>query len=658
MIRFLQKDNRVVKAIFVVIISVACITMVITLVPGVFQDQTTNADTYATVRGGGLLGRYLGVSSSEITTARVQQTAMQMLQRNHYPEMALPFIMQRVGQSLIQQAIILQEADRLGLQVTDDDLRRFLHTGMFGQVLFPGGQYIGDARYAQIIQDEFGISRKAFEDELKQEMEANRLKAFVTGGVTVSDSEIRQSYKEQGTKIKFQYAVLSTDDLGKTINPTDTELQAFFKQSAVRYANAVPESRKIQYIAVSQGQLPGGVPPVTDQETQQYYNQHQSEFRVDDQVKARHILIQVARGADAKTDAAARQKANDLLKQIKAGADFADLAKKNSDDPGSKGSGGELGFMKHGTTVPDFDKALFSIQPGQTEIVRTPEFGYHILQIEEKQNAHLKSLDEVKAQIVASLTRQKEEQLGQNFAAQVAAEAQKNGMSKAADAHHLQLITTDYVQQAGIIPGLADGSKVLSQSFASKPGSAPQVASTGEGFAVFQVTDAKAAHAPAFDEYKSHILQDFREQQLPQLLASKTNELADRAKAGNDFEKAAKEAGATVKTSDLVGREGQVPDVGQLATAAPQLFSLNPGQVSGAINTGRTGIVAKLLQKNEPAADEIAKNFDQTRDGVLSQRREEMFSVFSTNLVDRYQKEKRIRVNVRTQSPLQPGQPS
>jgi peptidyl-prolyl cis-trans isomerase D len=388
---------------------------------------------------------------------------------------------------------------------------------MFGQVLFPSGQYIGDARYAQLIQDEFGISRQTFEDELKQELEQNRLRAFVTGGVTVSDSEIRDSYKQQGTKIKFQYAVLSADDLSKQINPTDAELQAFFQQAAARYASAVPESRKIQYLVVQQGQVPGGIPQLTDSEVQQYYNQHQSDFRIEDQVKARHILIQVARGADAKTDAAARQKAEDLLKQIKGGADFADLAKKNSDDPGSKETGGELGFLKHGTTVADFDKALFSQAPGQTEIVRTPEFGYHILQVEEKQSAHMRPLDEVKPLIVSTLTRQKEEQLEQNFASQLSAEAQKNGLSKTADAHHLEVVTTDYLQRSGIIPGLADGSKVLAQTFAAKVGSAPQVASAGEGFAVFQVVDSKAAHAPSFDEYKTHLLEDFREQQLPQL---------------------------------------------------------------------------------------------------------------------------------------------
>jgi peptidyl-prolyl cis-trans isomerase D len=196
---------------------------------------------------------------------------------------------------------------------------------------------------------------------------------------------------------------------------------------------------------------------------------------------------------------------------------------------------------------------------------------------------------------------------------------------------------------------------MLTSAFTAKPNGAPLVASTGDGYAVFQVQDVHAAHAPSFEEYKTHVLDDFREQQLPALLSRKTNELADKAHAENDLAKAAKEVGATIKSSDLVGRDAQVPDVGQLSTAAPALFDLNVGQISQAINSGRTGIVAKLTDKQQPTPDEIQKNLDQTRDAILNQRREEMFAVFVTNLTEKYQKEGRIRVNKRMQQ--QPGLP-
>ncbi len=654
MIRFLQKDNRLVKSIFVVIIAVACITMVITLVPGIFNDSASAADTYATVRPGGWLGKYVG-KSTDISTSEVQQMAAQMLQRQRLPDFVLPYMMQRVGQNMVQQAVVLQEANRLGLQVTDEGLRQFLHSGMFGQVLFPKGQYIGDEKYRELIEQQFNISTQKFETEVKKEIEENRLKAMVTGGITVSDSEVRSSYVDQGTKIKFNYAVINSADLEKTINPTDAELQSFFKTNAAKYATAIPESRKISYFAFSAGQEPGGTPQISDAEVQQYYTQHQKDYQVDDQVKVRHILIK-SDGTDPKADAAAKAKAEGILKQIKAGGNFAELAKANSDDPGSKVQGGELGFLKRGATVPEFDQAAFTLQPGQTSDLVKTKFGYHILQVEEKQTAHTRPLDEVKSTILALLTRQKEGAQEQAYAQQLASEAQKNGFAKTAEAHHLQIVTTDYLQQGAIIPGLADGSKLLTGAFASKAGAAPQIASTGEGFAIFQVNDVKAAHAPTFDEFKSTLLTDYRQQQLPQLLARKTSELAEKAKAdGNDLAKAAKEMGVPLKTSDLVGRTGQVPDIGQLASVAPGLFDLNTGQVSGPINTARSGIVAELLDKQQPTADEIAKNFDQTREGLLNQRRDEMFEVFVTNLVDQYQKQGRIHMNTKTQSPPTPG---
>ncbi len=646
MIRFLQKDSRFTKGIFVVIISVACITMVITLVPGVF-DQTASADTYATIGRGGPLGRFLP-AVDDISTADVQLTAARMLQRQGLPEQYAPLMMPRVAQGLIQQHIELLEAKHLGLSATDDDVRRFLHSGAFGQVLFPGGNYIGDAQYAEFVSQQFNMTREKFEDEVKKEIAENRLRALITGGVTISDQEVRDNYRQQATKIKFDYAVLSSDDLQKQINPTDAQLEDFFKKNAARYANAVPEARKIQYIAFTDTNLPQGAPQVTDAEIQQYYNQHLKDYQVDDQVKVRHILIKVD-GNDPKADAAAKAKAQDVLDQLHHGGNFAELAKKYSDDPGSKEQGGELGFLKHGATVPEFDKAAFSLQPGQTSGLVRSKYGYHIIQVEEKQTAHTRPLSEVKAEIQATLTRQKEGQQEQAYAQQLAAEAQKTGFAATAAAHHLEVVTTDFLSQAAVVPGLPDGSKLLAQAFAAKKGDAPQVSTTGEGYAVFQVTDIQAAHAPTFADYKSHILDDYREQQLPQLLATKINELAMKAKAENDLAKAAKEVGATLKSSDLVGRDAQVPDIGALASAAPQLFDLNVGQLSGPINTGRTGIVAKLVDKQEPTGDEIAKNFDQTREAQLEQRREEAFAVFITTLQEKYEKEGRIRMNRKAQ---------
>jgi peptidyl-prolyl cis-trans isomerase D len=651
MIRILQQNNRLTKILFAVIIGAAVVTMVITLVPGIFDNASTNdATVYATVREPGLFGR-IASESTPVKSVEVNQLAQRQLQQQHLPDFLLPYMAQRAGQILVQRAILKHEADRLGLQVSDEDLRRELQTGPFAQYLFPNGTYIGDDAYMNFVQSAFQTSRSDFESQVKNDLELNRLQALITGGVTVTDNAVREAYKAQGTKVKFDYAVISSDDLRKSVNPSDADLQAFFKQNASHYATAIAETRRIQYAAFDASSLPGGKPQVSDAEVQTYYNQHQAQFQVKEQVKVRHILITVPSGADSKTDAAAKAKAEDLLKQIKSGGNFADLASKNSDDPGSKAQGGELGWLDRGKTVPEFDKTAFSLAPGQTSDVIKTQFGYHILQVEEKKTAHLTPLAEVKSEIVPVLEQQKAGAAEQAFATQLADQAKKDGLDKAAAAKGLHVVTTDFVAKDGVIAGLADGSALLAQAFAATKGAPPASVSTGDGFAVFQVADIKSAHAPEFGEYKQHILDDFREQQVPQLLNAQLNKLDDRAKVLNDLKKAAAEMNITVKTSDLVGKDGQVPDLGAMSGPGAVAFTLPKGAISGPINAGRVGIVLSVLDKQEPTAEDIAKNFSQTREQLLSQQHEEIFRVYIGTLTEKYEKSGAVKYSQKQPAP-------
>jgi peptidyl-prolyl cis-trans isomerase D len=651
MIRILQQDNRITKIIFAVIIGFAVITMVITLVPGIFDNATTgDATNFATVREPGFWGR-IGSDSIPVKTVEVNQLAQRQLQQQHLPDFLLPYMSQRAGQILVQRAILKHEADRMNLQVSDEDLRRELQTGPFAQYLFPNGTYIGDDAYINFVQSAFQTTRSDFESQVKADMELNRLQALITGGVTVSDAAVREAYRTQGTKVKFEYAVISADDLRKTINPSDADLQNFFKTNATRYATAVPETRKVSYIAFDASNLPGGKPTVSDAEVQSYYNAHQEQYQVKEQVKVRHILIAVPSGSDAKTDAAAKAKAEDLLKQIKAGGNFADLASKNSDDPGSKVQGGELGWLDRGKTVPEFDKAAFTLAPGQTSDLVKTQFGYHILQVEDKKTAHLRPLAEVKPEIVPVLEQQKAGAAEQTFASSLASDAKKNGLDKAAAAKGLHVVTTDYLAKDGVIAGLSDGSALLTQAFAVVKGADPASVSTGDGFAVFQVVDVKAAHAPDFATYKDHILNDYRDQQLPQLLNTQLSKLDDRAKVLKDLKKAAAEMNVPLKTSDLVGKDGQVPDVGAMSGPGSVVFSLPVGGISGPINAGRSGVVLSVLEKQEPTADDIAKNFGPMREQLLNAQREDIFKVYIGNLTEKYEKSGAVRFSKKQPAP-------
>ena len=654
MIRILQQNNKATKIVFAVIIGFAVVTMIITLVPGIFDNVGASSDlgTFATVHEPGLAGKLFG-ETVPVTQADISRVVAQQMQGRQVPPYLMPYFQNQAGQQLVQMAILKIEGDRRGLAVTDEDLSRVLHQGQFGQVLFPGGNYVGDDKYMDFIQNQFNMTRGDFEALLKKEIEQGRLLSLITGGVSVSDADVRDAVRLSGTKVKFDYALISSDELSKTLNPSDSDLQAFFKTNAPRYATAVPETRKLQYLSFGVDQVPGGRPQVSDSDVLAYYNAHQAAYKVADSVKARHILIAVPQGADAKADAAAKAKAEDILKQIKAGGNFAALAAANSDDPGSKSSGGELGTFTRGKMVPEFEKAAFSLQPGQTSDLVKTSFGYHLIQVEQKESAHMKPLAEVKAEIVPLLEQQKIGSTEQAFANTLAAEAKKDGIGKTAAAHNLHAIITDYLPQTGTVAGVADGTAMLTQAFGTTKGVAPLVASIGDGFAVFQVVDIKTPHAPSFDDYKSHILTDYRDQQVPQMLNARLGKLAERARALNDLRKAAAELGIPVKSSDLVGKDGQVPDLGSMAGPGSVAFSLPKGGVSGPINLGKFGAVLAVTDVQEPNADELAKNLSQTREQMVEARRQEVFNVYLGTLADKYKKAGAIRFRAK---PAGPGQ--
>ncbi len=656
MIRFLQTENRFTKAIFIVVIAAASVGMVVYLIPGLAGLGAPSADSYAVVYPH-WYSRFFS-SGTTVTQARVEQMARQQLQERD-PQYAdnpaiLTFFEQEVGQQLVQQQVLLQVAAKLGIRASDSDVRRYLHSGPTGQVLFPDGQFIGQDAYANLIASRLNETVSEFEQGVKDDIIIQRLEDLVTAPVTVSDQEVREDYLKKNVKIKFDYAVISSTGLSNQINPSDSELEAFFKKNAVRYAQAVPEERKITYFAFTPEQLPGGIPNPTQQQIQAYYSAHQSDYMVPEEVDSRHILIAVAQDADPKTVAAAKAKAEMVLKLLKAGGSWKVLAQKYSDDPGSKNSGGELGFVQRGRMVPEFDNAIFSQKIGQIAIVRS-QYGFHVVQVEARKPAHTQPLSQVLPTIQATLASQQLTQAQENYASELTSEAIKNGLEKTAAAHQLQVVTTGFVAQSGMIGALADSSQILAKAFKMKSGDPPQFASTGEGYAIFQVAAIDPAHAPTFAEWKSHVLDDYRSEQLPALLNQKTKELADKANALGNLAKAAKAVGATMETSGLVGTTTQVPDIGDLEQVAPQLFNLPVGAISGPIDTGQNGVVAAIVDKQQPSAQEIAQNLDQTRDQILEQRREQAFNIFVSDVWNSYRKRGLVRMNPKALKPATQG---
>jgi peptidyl-prolyl cis-trans isomerase D len=646
MIRFLQKPGPVKKIVLGGILVVVCVMMIITLIPGGgFLNELFGGNLTTQ----GVLAR---VGNQEIGITEVAQQA-RLIGKQQFkgsiPPAIMPYLMQRAAQGVISQKMLVYEADRMGLGVSNDELSKTLHQGQMGEVLFPGGNFIGEQAYESFIQTQFNLSVAQFEQEVKAEIAQRKLLSLITAPISVSDKDVAEEVKKHDTKVKFDYAVLTLDDVKKQIKPTDAELKAFYEQYKQQYANSIPEKVKAEYIVIETAKRADKV-QVTQADLQQYYNQHQEAYRIPETVTVRHILIKTPTpGPDGKVDQAgveaARKKAEDIDRQLKSGASFAELAKKNSDDPGSAPNGGLLPPLTKGRTVPEFEQAAFNTPAGQTtDIIRT-SYGFHIIHVESKQQARLKPLDEVKPEIEAILKSQKAGAEAQNLASSVQATARTAGMSKAASEKGLTVTTAGPVAQGDLLPGVGNAPEFVSALFSAKKNDPPATASLPQGYAIYQVVDIQPPQSPTFEQIKDKVEQQFKDQRAQAQLAQKTQELSDRAHSEHDLAKAAKEVGATVKTSELVDRTAQVPEVGAMSGAASVAFSLKPGEISGPVQAGSNGVVIKVLELQEPSPEQLKQNWDTVKDSLLQQKRNEVEGLYVENLRDRLEKEGKIRIN-------------
>jgi len=645
MIKFLQTPGKAKKIVLGGLLLIICGAMVITLVPGGILG-----DAFGFGRPeGSVLAK---VGNEEVTVTEVQQLARNMGRQQFprgFPSQFLPFLMQRAADQLIVQKAMVAEAHRMGFQVSDTELRDELQHGQFGAMLFPGGNFVGQQQYENFVQQAFSMSVPQFEQLLKTDLLIRKLRAAVVGPVTVSDREIQQEYQRENTRVKFEYAVLTLADMDKQVHPTEAELKAYFEKNKQQYANAIPEKRQARYVLISADKVKQQV-QVTPQELQQYYQSHLEQYRVPEQVEVRHILIKTpAPESDGKVDEkavqAARQKAEDVLKQVQAGGNFAELAKKYSEDPGSKDKGGSLGWIQRGQTVPEFEQAAFSLAKGQTSGLVRSSFGFHIIHVDDKQQAHVKTLGEVKAQIEPLIAAEKAASRTDALANKVQSEARTNGLEKAAQANGLEVIATGLFSRGDSLPGIGNAPEFASAVFGAHDNAPPDMVHLPQGYAVYQVTKIEPARTPTFDEIRARVEQDYKAERAGQMLAQKTQELSEKARSEHDLKKAAKELGATVKTSDLVGPDSQVPDIGSLSGPASVVFDMKKGEISSPIGTGRSGVVLSLLEKQEPPPQQLAASRDRIRDTLLQKKRGEFLDIFASNLRQQMEKEGKIRIN-------------
>jgi peptidyl-prolyl cis-trans isomerase D len=645
MIRFLQTPGPLKKIILGGLLLIICAAMVITLIPG-----GVGSSLGIGAPGAGIVATVMG---DPVTAVDVQRQARGMLQQQ-FPQggaqMAalLPYFAQRAAETLIQQKLIVKEARELGLRATDDEVRDELQHGRYSSVFFPNGTFIGQSEYEALLQ-QHDLTVPMFEDGVKDQILLDKLRSLIAGSASVTDADVRQEFQKRNVKVKLEYAVLSKDTILKGIHPTDGELKAFYDRNQASYKNSIPEKRKIQYVVLDSTKVASQI-QVTTADLQAYYDQHREEYRTGDQVNVRHILIKTPLpDASGKIDPngveAARKKAEDVLKQVKAGGDFSKLAAQYSEDTASAKNGGSIGWIGRGRTVPEFEKAAFGLPKGGTSDLVQSSYGFHIIHVDDKQEAHLKTLSEMRPEIEPVIKQIKASQALSSQADAFLAQAKNEGLEKTAAARGLEVVSTGFVGRTDALPGIGPAPQFMDAVFNAGDKSPAEESSIPQGMAIFHVESIQPPATPTFEEVKSKLEDEFKNQQAQTLLGQKTQELSDRAKADHDLQKAAKELGATIKTSDFVAPDGQVPDIGSMSGNASVAFTMKTGDISGPIEAANNGVVLTITDRQEPTDADYAVKKDQIRDSLLQNKQAEMFGMFVMNLHDQMQKSGKIKIN-------------
>ncbi len=624
-------DNKqiLVRVFIGIFIGLIAISMLLYLVPQGPNSDAESSDVVAKIG-----------SDQTVTLAEVRQQLSEIERRNQVPKPLEGLYARQILSQLVYTKEVQYEANRLGIKVTNEEIadrvRQYLPTA------FNGGNPVGMDQYAQQVQQRFGMAVPVFEDQIKQLLLEEKFRRLVTDGISASPAELQEQFRYQNEKVKLDYALIKPEDLETKITPDEAEIKAAYEKRKSQYQ--IPEKRVAEYGLLDLTKLRQNV-QISDDDLKARYQRDIQQYEVPNRVHVEHILFMTVGKPDAEVDEI-KKKAEDVLKQVKMGAKFEDLAKKNSEDPGTKDKGGDLGWIVQGQTVPEFEKVAFSLHPGTVSDLVKTQYGFHIIKVLAKETAHTKPFDEVKDSIRAPMMLTKTDDEAGKIAEQLAAAIRKSNRTPLADLardFHLEVAQTRPVAATDPLIELGNSSEAKDTIFRLREGEVSQPIRTDRGYVVLSLKQLIPAHQASLNEVRDKIVTSLKQEKAQELARQKADELAKRIKNGEKFDAAAKALGLDPKTSDDFSRAGSLAGVGsgkQLSAA----FNMKAGEVSAPQNIGTNWLVYRVESKIEPNPADFEKQKKDLSEQVLNDKRGLAYEAFRTGLEQRLKQEGKLKL--------------
>ncbi len=560
---------------------------------------------------------------------------VQMAYRNIYKENWSSELVQTLNlknqtlQQLIDVRLMAAEARRIGMTVSDDEVRASIAE-------LPAFQAYGSfspERYRQVLRS-FRMTPREFEDDQRTQLLTKKFQDFMFSTVQISEGELQELFASRQDKVNLRFVKIASATLLDEVSVESDDLQNFYETHRESFRQ--PERIRFAYLAYPHDHFSSDVTVSAQDIEAVYQREKDTRFVTPEQVRARHILLSLDPNASEEEKTVVQAVASALLEQIRDGADFATLAQEHSDDTPTGAKGGDLGYFGRGTMVKPFEDAAFSLDIGEVSEPVETQLGFHIIQLEDRQPAQIRLLDEVSDEIQRELMAQESQERVRRAIQEDRRRLGANvSLADIAEARGLQLVESPWVGRNETLPNLSHQPQILVAAFNTELNQASPPVEAGETTYLVLPREKRPSQIPDFSTVEEEVRGRYQTEQAEALARQKAEDWLARVKQNNSLDALAEEEGLEIEETGEFTRQGSyIPKIGSLADLKKAVFRLtDEDPIAPAVYTwGGNMFVVERIEYIPASMAEFEREKDSLRQEFTERRRAEMSQAFLQHL--------------------------
>jgi peptidyl-prolyl cis-trans isomerase D len=516
---------------------------------------------------------------------------------------------------LIDEALILQAGERLGLKVTDAELRQQIQSYPFFQ---REGKF--DERTYFMLLARNRLNSADFEAQERQRLQLKKIIEELGSLAKVSDTEMQEIFRLGKEAVKVSYLAVTPEKFMARQHPSEADISRYYQEHQAEFS--VPSKARVSYLIFRTQDFQDKV-TISPAEVADVIKEHPGEYYRPKVIRVRQILLALPPKADPAVRERLSKQAQEILGKLRGGEDFAVLAKSQSQDPASKDKGGELGYVQRGQHPPEWERAAFALKPGEVGRADTPQ-GIYVLKVEEVKETE--KIPDAEAKVTQRLKQERARALAQE-AAREARTALSQGTAAAAKQYGVSLKETPLIGSQDQVPDLGPAPAFNQAALQLKPGETSRVVDLPNGFAVMKSLEYQAEHVPPLEQIKDRVARQVKKQGALKEAEQEATRLLDRLKKGESLAQVAAASGWPVKESGFFtrfeGLEGQRQ--AEVLTSAAFLLSKERPYPDHPLFWQDKYYILAFKERRAADLAEFQKDRDKMMSQFLEQKKQELF---------------------------------